>query len=104
MFVLEQTGVSAYSIENAYAIRLESVQKNKLRYQNYLDYEAVIVIYYNNDGGCVLAKYKNMKEANHVFCGMLKAMSQGVTLIDLNGKITNPTPGPIDEQEPERGD
>ena len=48
MFVLEQEGGSAYSIDNAYAIRLEEVEKNKKRYEPYLDYAAVIIIYYNN--------------------------------------------------------
>ena len=104
MFVLEQEGGSAYSIDNAYAIRLEEVEKNKKRYEPYLDYAAVIIIYYNNEGGCVIAKYKEMEEAKAQFYDLLMAISEGAVIYDFNGCLSEDDKRDketIDEEEPE---
>lgn len=104
MFVLEQNGNSAYSIDNAYAIRVEQVDKEQKRYAAYLEYEAVIIVYYNNEGGCVIAKYKSLEDAYNQFYDLLKAISEGAVVYDFNGCLSEDdrlNKSTIDEEEPE---
>lgn len=110
MYVLEQTGKAAYNISTASCIRLELTKDKPKRYGEYSKYAAVIMLYYINEGGCILGGYDSAEEAAAIYKAFVMAIADGVNVFDLNGMLTEQPNnddeeiGPIEIEAPQIGE
>lgn len=110
MYVLEQNGKAAYNISTASCVRLELTKEKPQRYGEYAKYAAVIMLYYINEGGCILGGYESAEEAAAIYKAFIMAIADGVQVFDLNGMLTEQPEenyeeiGPIEIDGPEIGD
>lgn len=110
MFVLEQKGRALYNVSTSSCIRLEFTKDNKKRYADLSKYSAVIMLYYVNEGGCLLGGYESEEEAKEIYRMFLLAVADGVNIFDLNGLLTEDGKknevevNPIEIDAPEIGD
>lgn len=101
MYVLDQFGKSLYNISTASCIRLEYTKDNPKRYGKYAKFIAVIMLYYVNEGGCILAGYEDADEAEDAYTSFALAIAnKDINVFDLNGALSTP---PIEDEGPEIG-